>query len=178
MKPYHYILLLALFTFHCQPEKEESATTQFPGKPAVPPSIKKEHEDLLGQIQKLTTLKDSAGLAAGKLYDLLQHHFAEEEDFALPQLGLLPLLAYGKPIDQSNEVIKLSEKLNSNLSHLNVEHQLIKAYVDELKRTATKEALPEIIQFEKELKRHANSEEDVQFPTAVLIGKYLNLETK
>lgn len=33
------------------------------------------------------------GRAAVKLSDLMQHHFKEEEDFVLPPLGLLPLLA-------------------------------------------------------------------------------------
>ena len=63
------------------------------------------------------------------------------------------------------------------LPHLTMEHQLIKAYVDELKQVATLENLPGIIEFEKELQNHANIEEEVLFPTSILIGEYLKLKS-
>ena len=177
MKHYYYgILLLALFIIQCR-HKEENIITQFPGKPGVPLFIKNEHENLLNQVAQFTLIEDSAGRAAIKLQDLMQHHFDEEEDFVLPQLGLLSLLASGKLSDHNKEVIQLSEKLKSNLTHLNVEHQLIAAYLDELKQVATIENLPGIIEFEKELIKHANSEEEVLFPAAVLIGDYLKLKS-
>lgn len=108
----------------------------------------------------------------------MQHHFEEEENFVLPQLGLLPLLASGKLPEQSKEVIQLCEKLKSQLSHLGAEHQLIKAYMDELMQAATNENHLEIIEFESELQKHANTEEEVFFPTAILIGEYLKLTSK
>jgi hypothetical protein len=170
------MLLLAFIFFQCR-HKEDNTTTQFTGKPEVPSSIKKEHESLLTRISWLTPLADSAGPAAGKLQNLMQHHFTEEEDYVLPQLGILPLLASGKLPDQSKEVIQLSEKLKSNLSHLSAEHQLIKAYLDELKLVVAKEHMPEIIEFEKELQKHAHTEEEVLFPAAVLVGEYLKLKS-
>src|SRR5688500_10611043 len=107
MKHYIYILLLALFTIQCRP-KEENNIIQFSGKSEVPLSIKKEHESLLNQARKLTLFKDSSGISARKLYDLIQHHFTEEEKFVLPHLGLLPLLANGNIPDESREIIELS----------------------------------------------------------------------
>lgn len=177
MKHLHYTLLLVLFICQCR-HKEENTITQFPGKPEVPSSIKKEHEYLLDKIHTLTLFHDSTGLAATRLQDLMQHHFEEEEDFVLPQLGLLPLLASGKLPEQSKEVIQLCEKLKSQLSHLSVEHQLIKAYMDELMQAATNENHLKIIEFESELQKHANTEEEVFFPTAILIGEYLKLTSK
>lgn len=107
----------------------------------------------------------------------MQHHFKEEEDFVLPTLGLLPLLASGKLPEQINEVIVSTEKLKSKLSHLSLEHQLIKAYMDELMQAATNENHLELIEFEKELQKHANSEEEVFFPAAILIAEYLKLKS-
>lgn len=150
---------------------------QFSGKYEVPSSIKKEHENLLKQIHKLTLLEDSAGLAAKKLENLIEHHFNEEEYFVLPQLELLPLLVSGKFPDHTKEVIDLSEKLKSRISHLSVEHQLIKAYLDELKQVATEENMLEIIEFETELHNHAMSEEEIFFPASVLVGEYLKLKS-
>ena len=175
MKHPCYILLAVLFICQCRP-KENNTVTEFSGKPEVPSSVKKEHQYLLDEIHKITLFRDSTGHAAAKLNDLMQHHFAEEEDFVLPQLGLLPLLASGKLTEQSKEVIQLSEKLKSNLPHLSAEHQLIKAYMKELKQAAVNENHPEIIEFEKELQKHANIEEEVLFPAAILIGEYLKLK--
>jgi len=107
----------------------------------------------------------------------MQHHFKEEEDFVLPPLGLLPLLTNGKLPEQSKDVIQLCEKLKSQLSHLNVEHQLIKAYMEELMQVANNENHLEIIEFEQELQKHAKIEEEVFFPTAILIGEYLKLKS-
>ena len=105
------------------------------------------------------------------------HRFKEEESFVLPQLGLLPLLASGKLPDRGAEVIELSGKLESHLLHLKAEHQLIKAYVDELKQVAAKKDLPEIIALEEELKKHANTEEEIFFPAAVLVRDFLKLKS-
>ena len=49
--------------------------------------------------------------------------------------------------------------------------------MDELKQVATHENLPGIIEFEKELQNHANIEEEVLFPTSILIGEYLKLKS-
>lgn len=177
MKLLYYILPLLLFLVQCR-HKEENIVTQFPGKPQVPSSIKEEHEYLLDKIHRIKLLPDSTGLAAGKLNDLMQHHFKEEEDMALPALGLLPLLSAGKLPDQSKEIIELCEKLKAQLVHLDVEHQLIKAYMDELMKVAIKENHPEVTELEQALQKHRKTEEEVFFPTAILIGEYLKLRAE
>lgn len=176
MKNFRYLLLFVLFISQCRP-KEENTVTEFPGKPVIPSSIKKEHKSLLEQLHKITLFQDSTGHVALKLYDLIQHHFKEEEDYVLPPLGLLPSLASGKIPAQSKEVRLLTEKLKSQLTHINVEHQLIKAFTGELLLAAAKDQHPEIIEFESELSKHADTEEEVFFPAAILIGEYLNLKS-
>lgn len=176
MKYFCCILLLVLFTSQCRP-KEENTITQFSGKPEVPSSIRAEHQYLLDKIYKISLFQDSTGRMAIKLNELMQHHFNEEEDYVLPPLGLLPLLSTGKLPEQSKEVIVLTEKLKSQLSHMSAEHQLIKAFMAELILVASKENHPEIIEFEKEIHKHANTEEEILFPTAILIGEYLKLKS-
>lgn len=175
MKYFGYLLLVVLIS-QCKP-KVENTVTQFTGKPVVPTSIKNEHEYLLAQIHETTLFQDSTGHVAVKLEELMQHHFNEEEDFVLPPLGLLPLLASGQLPEQSKEVILLTEKLKLQMLHMSAEHQLIKAFVDELLLAAINDNHPEMIAFEKELSKHAHTEEEVYFPTAILIGEYLKLKT-
>ena len=176
MKPPGYILLLCLLVNQCRP-KEDKTITQFAGKPEVPASIKKVHEYLLSEIGKIALLEDSTGKAAVKLNELMQHHFKEEENYVLPPLGHLPLLAEGKIPTQSKEVIGLTEKLKAQLNHMSAEHQLIKAYMDEVIQAAAKESHPEVIALEKEISKHAATEEEVFFPAAILIGEYLKLKS-
>ena len=173
MKNLFYLFLLVFFS-QCKP-KVDNTTAQFIGKPEVPSSIKNTHVNLLERVQNLTLNTDSSHEIAIKLEVLMQHHFKEEEDFILPLLGLLPLLANGNIPEQSKELISLSEKVKLNLEHMNVEHQLIVAYIQELKQASSKEKLPEIIVFENEVIKHAKSEEEVYFPAAVLVGEYLKL---
>lgn len=176
MKNLGTLFLVILFITQCR-YKEENPVIQFPGKPPVPSSIKNEHEYLLGKLKGYTFLPDSTGAAAKKLIELMQHHFKEEEDYALPPLGLLPLLTSGKIPENEKEIISLTEKLKSQLTHLNAEHQFIKVYLDELIQVAKKENHTEIIEFEKEIHQHASMEEEIIFPAAILVGEYLQLKS-
>lgn len=176
MRYFCFSLLFILLFSQCR-QQEEYTTIEFSGKPEVPLSIKEDHEYLLGKIHKITLYQDSTGRAAVKLKDLLEHHFAEEEDFALTPLGILPLLATGEVPEESKEIIELCEKLKSELLHLTIEHQLIKAFMSEIIQVATIENHPEVIEFEKALQQHANIEEEVLSPTIILIGEYLQLKS-
>lgn len=60
---------------------------------------------------------------------------------------------------------------------MRVEHQLIKAYLDELKQSAPRDYHPEIIEFKKVVHQHATTEEEVYFPAAILVGEYLKLKS-
>jgi hypothetical protein len=73
-------------------------------------------------------------------------------------------------------VLALTEKLKSNLTHLSVEHQLIKAYMDEMKQVDTNKEHPEIIVLEKDVHQHAKIEEEVLSPASILAGDYLKLK--
>ncbi len=174
---YLLYLLLLIFISQCKP-KIDNAITQFPGKPVVPSSIKKTHEQLLEQIHKITLYKNSSAAIAIKLDSLMQHHFKEEEDLILPPLGLLPLLANNQIPEQSKDVILLSKNIKTMMTHMSVEHQLISAYIEELKKAADKQQLSEIMDFEKEVHQHANSEEEVYFPAAIMVGEYLKLKSE
>ena len=105
------------------------------------------------------------------------HHFKEEEDVVLPLLGLLPSLANDQMPEQIKNIILLSEKVKPLMNHLSAEHQLIKAYLEELKQASDSEHRPEILEFENEVSKHAISEEEVYFPASILIGEYLKLKS-
>ena len=172
-----YYLFLLILISQCR-SKPDVVVTEFPGKPEVPSSIKATHESLLEQIHKLTLYNDSSRIIALKIEELMIHHFQEEEDYVLPQLGVLRALANGQIPEKSEEIIVLSETVRSHMNHLSAEHQLITAFIKELKEASAEENLPEINTFENEIFKHSTTEEQVFFPTSILIGEYLKLQTK
>lgn len=140
----------------------------------MPSSILREHESLLQKIDEIARLQDSTGIKAKELSGLMKNHFQEEEDFVFPSLGLLPSLAEGTLPAQIPDIIMMIERFEDESAHMSAEHQLIKALMDELLRLATKEAHPEVRVLAEALHKHALIEEEVLFPTVVLIGAYLS----
>ena len=173
MKLFLYMLFLLVFS-QCR-NRAKYTSLPFPEKPGVPSVLKKEHDQFLEKLARITLLQDSTGRAAKKLYELMSYHFKEEEDYVLPPLGLLPVLAMGKIPEQSEKVIQLTERFKSNSAKMIAEHQMIKEYLDEMMLAGAKENHPEIAGFNEELQKHAVSEEEVFFPTVILIGEYLKL---
>ena len=176
MKNLFYLSLLFL-NIHCSP-KTDQTVSQFEGKPEVPSSLKKTHSELLQQLHQFTLIKDSSATVALTLEELMLHHFSEEEDYILPPLGLLPPLSKGQFPEHPQEIIILSEKAKSQMDHMSAEHQLITAYIEELKQASAEENQPAIIVFEKEVSKHALSEEEVYFPAAIMVGEYLKLKSE
>jgi len=78
--------------------------------------------------------------------DILHAHFLKEEEYALPPLGMLPVLAEGTVLPEMQEAIELTDRLK-------------KAVI-----------------FAEKLMLHAQTEEDVLYPASILIGEYLKLK--
>ena len=153
---------------------KEPQTEKFPRiQSVVPLSLTEEHTTLLNMIHKISIRPDSSGRVAIKLYELLQHHFKEEENYVLPPLGLLPQLIKGELPADTEQVIALTEKLKDQMQHMDVEHQMARAYLNELKTASEKDT--EVLKLEQELSKHAQMEEEILFPTSLLIGEHLKL---
>jgi hypothetical protein len=172
MKRICYLVLLLMIFAHCV-HKENQSTFQFEGKPKVPTFLLQEHRMLLQEIDSIVLLHDKGDSASVKLAELMHHHFKEEEDYVLPPLGLLRALSQNKFPQNPEKVIEMTEKLRSQLDHMSAEHQLIKAFLNELKAQSGAVKRSGVADLESRIEKHAKSEEEVFFPTALLIGNYL-----
>ncbi|MBZ0198831.1 MAG: hemerythrin domain-containing protein [Ignavibacteriaceae bacterium] len=144
----------------------------------IPESLKLEHEELHKQLAEATKVGGKIGEAAKLVAQTLHPHFVAEEEFAIPPLAILPQLAAGKLGDEMKEVIKMTDKLKAELPKMLEEHKAIVAALDKLVKAAKEEDKPEYVEFAEKLKLHAKTEEDVTYPTAILIGEYLKLKLK
>jgi hypothetical protein len=99
----------------------------------------------------------------------------KEEEYALPPLGLLAMLADGKLPPDRDVVISMTERLRKDVGHMLHEHRTIVIELHKLMEAAKSENKPEYVLFAEKLKLHAQTEEEVLYPAAILIGEYLKL---
>ena len=144
----------------------------------IPHAMQVEHEELHHDLTKAIESGGKTGVAAKEVADALHIHFESEEKYALPPLCLLPALAEGKITPEMAEVFKMTDMLKAELPHMLGEHQAIVAALKRMIEAARQEGKIEPIHFAEKLMLHAQNEEEVSYPTAVLVGEYLKLKLK
>lgn len=145
-------------------------------KTKIPESLRLEHEELQGQLSALTKISGKVGEGAKLVAQTLHSHFVAEEEFAIPPLGMLPQLAEGKVNANMKEILKMTDRLKAELPRMMEEHKAIVRALDKLIEAAHEEKHSEAVEFAEKLKLHAKTEEEVTYPTAILIGEYLKLK--
>ncbi len=139
----------------------------------VPRSLKIEHDELHSTLVRATKASGATGEAAKAVAAVLHPHFVKEEQFALPPLGLLAPLARGEWTPEMRDVLHLTDKLKAELPQMLSEHGAIVAALDKLAEAARAEGRAEYAEFAEKLKLHAQTEEQVSYPAAILVGEYV-----
>ena len=136
----------------------------------APSSIHTEHEEIHETLVALTKVEGAVGAAAKELATALHPHFVREEEIALPPLALLAPLAAGKTPDGMAEALVMSDTLRKEMPRMLDEHKGIRAAVEKLQRVARQERHSEADAFATRLAQHAQMEEQVLYPAAILVG--------
>ena len=90
-------------------------------------------------------------------------------------------MAYGgaaAALPEMRGVLDLTDKLKAELPQMITEHRAIVAALDKLRDAARAEGQSEAAEFAAKLMAHAAAEEEVSYPTAILIGEYVRLKLK
>jgi hypothetical protein len=144
---------------------------------AIPEAIIAEHKELHAQLEAVIKLGGQTGEAAQAVERALAPHFEKEEQLALPPLGLLKPLAEGPVTPEMHAVADLAVRLKAELPQMLEEHKAIVTALDALMRAARAEGRASALEFAEGLKRHAQYEEEVLYPAAILVGQYVTLKT-
>lgn len=139
----------------------------------IPPSLKVEHEALHEVLRRATREPGALGDAARTVAGLLHPHFVDEEAFAMPPLGLLRTLARGQMPADTAEVLALTDRLQASLDRMLAEHGGIVAALDAFVAAARRAQRDDYVAFGSALKLHAQTEEEVLYPAAILVGRFL-----
>lgn len=141
----------------------------------IPRSLKAEHEELHDTLRRGTEEEGEVGAAAIAVAELMHPHFLKEEEYALPPLGLLVDASQGVVTTEMRDVLILTDKLKAGLGEMLDEHHSIVAALDKLSAAAKQAGKTEYVEFAEDLKLHAQTEEEVTYPAAILIGEYVRL---
>jgi hypothetical protein len=141
----------------------------------IPRSLKLEHDELHDELRRATKEPGKVGEAARAVAKLLHPHFVKEEQYALPPLGLLTLLAKGQVTPDMADVLPMTDRLRAEFDEMLAEHQGIVGALRDLADAARAANQPEYAAFADKLILHAQTEEEVSYPTAILVGDYVRL---
>ncbi len=141
----------------------------------IPKPLQREHEALHDELRRATEASGEIGEAAKTLAQLMHPHFIKEDQIALPPLGLLGALSHGEFSADMSDVLALTDRLEAELPAMLEEHKTIVAALQRLQEAAERAGRSDIVTFAHELIQHARTEEEVMYPTAVLVGRHVRL---
>lgn len=149
-----------------------AAEASMPAILEIPQSLRAEHEEIHATLVEATGAEGAVGVAAKALAAVLDPHFAREEQIALPPLGLLSPLAAGASVPEAVQAkaLAMSDSLRAELPAMLQEHVRIREAVGSLRAAAQAAGAVKYAEFAEKLALHAQAEEEVNYPAAVLVG--------
>lgn len=138
----------------------------------VPASLKNAHDALHAGLKHAMREPGHTGEVARKIMQLMDGHMLREEKFALRPLGLLQELGRGETPADLAEAARMVQGLKSEMPQMVAEHRQIAELLRELAKDARAGGTPDYVQLAEDMIVHAQMEEDVLYPAALLIGEY------
>jgi hypothetical protein len=145
---------------------------------AVPGSVHAEHQRIDAALEEALEAPGEIGSAARALAEVLRPHFEREEQIALPPLGLLAPLAGGEQASDYGAALRMTDTLRDEMPRMLDEHKTIRTRVLRLAEVARAVNAPRHEEFAEELARHAQAEEEVFYPAALLVGDVIRARTR
>ena len=142
----------------------------------IPASVRLEHAALHTELADVSLETGPVGEAARELARLMHPHFLREDEYATPPLGLLARLARDEITPDMADALPLIARLKDEMPLMLEEHRAIKGALRNLEALAAAEGKADIVEFARRLALHAQSEEEVLYPAAILVGHYLKLK--
>jgi hypothetical protein len=139
----------------------------------APVSIRRGHEELHADLARAGQMPGRLGETAREVARIMHPHFLREDEYAIPPLSLLPRLAKGQVTPDMADVLPLVARLKEEMPLMIEEHRAILGAVRAFAIAADDEEDEKYIRFAAELMVHAQLEEEVLYPAALLVGEYV-----
>jgi hypothetical protein len=171
-----FLILVLAMGFGAQStcaQSDRSAVAKDNWNVAVPEPMEIEHNELHSALAQLMKAGGRTGETAQAVAERLDRHFTKENEYALPPLGMLVPLSQGKFECRMTDVLSLTDKLEADMPAMLSEHKDIMEALAKLRDAAASEDKLAGVQFAEHLTAHAQTEEQITYPTALLIGVYV-----
>jgi hypothetical protein len=157
------------------PSAQDHDQNQPPNSPMIriPESIASEHRELHEILGRASQQGGQLGVAGRELEHVLAPHFEREEEIASPPLGLLPHLAQSDVTPEMKAVLPMTDALERELPRMLREHDAIRKAVTKFRAAAVAAEQPDYVAFADHLAAHARQEEEILYPSAILVGRYI-----
>lgn len=139
----------------------------------IPEALRLGHNEVRAELVRATSMPGRIGEAAGRVAGLCLPHFEREEEAVFPVFGVLRDVASGNVRPEMAEVLPLVSAFSARHDALSAQHQSIESAIHALLLAAYKEDNRELVEFVYGLRMHERLEEEVIYPTVLLIGKYV-----
>jgi len=149
------------------------ATLPLRGELRSPRSLRLSHDDARAELVKATMEGGRIATAARRLAQVCLPHFDEEEKSVFPALGLLPELMQGMVRPEMVRVLPLIADFSAKHNALHSQHQSIRSAIDSLLVASHRERNSEVAEFAHNMAAHERIEDEVIYPTLIMIGMYL-----
>ena len=138
----------------------------------IPDSLKNAHEALHGGLKRAMRETGRTGDTARRIMEIMDGHMLREEKFALRPLGLLQALGRGETPADLAEAVRMVDGLKREMPQMVAEHRQIGELLRQFAKDAEAEGKPDYVAVAEDLIVHAQMEEDVLYPAALLVGAY------
>jgi hypothetical protein len=143
----------------------------------TPNSVQLQHAQIIGRLEDYARQSGPIGAAAQRALAFVKAHYAKEEEFVLPLLGLLSALPQGSVSKGDMErALKMAEDTKAAGDELYADHVQITALMTELADAANESNAKELVRFATRVAAQSLNDMEVLHPTAVLIGEYIRMK--
>ena len=143
------------------------------GKPHDPDALRHSHDEARAKLDRAAKLGGPIAEASSRVARMCLPHFEREEKCLLPVLAFLPDLTQGILRPEMEDALPLIADFRARHEALETQHQSIQASIEELRQAALGENNAEFAEFAIHLKLHERIEDQLIYPTVLLIGNHL-----
>ena len=144
--------------------------------PLSPPSsVESIHEDLLQLLLAVQRLPGKTGSYAEEVGKHLQDHMNREDEVALPLLGLVQEAADGHVSPRAAaRASSLYVRMRKDYPRLSREDKELVRMTEKLRKFGFEEGHPTAIRFADNLEQHCLQDDQLHYPTALLVGRIVS----
>jgi len=139
----------------------------------LPQSLRVEHDETMERLSILSKRPGQVGSVARNALTVFKKHAAREQEFILPPLTLLPLLADGKVTPDMAWAVAMADRVKAEREQIFEEHTKVTEVLNALVVAAVQAHDKDATEFAEAAAADSLNDVELLEPTVLLIGDFL-----